>query len=139
MYYPPNMLAYNYRPPYPYPYPKPQPKPKQVLLVLATYFEDEINKYGRQFHYYRTVIDKYFGSQPVVVQLLGVDTTSKMVTFNVLPPQGPTTISVNENDLYGISYLGPTPPAQPTMYPPPRPDWCKYVPPYDKWKYPECK
>src|SRR4051812_19635040 len=72
--------------------------PTSVQLVAVTVFENEI-KLGRQFHYYRTVIDKYFGSQPVVVQLLGVDPATKMITFNVMPPQGPTTISVNENDL----------------------------------------
>lgn len=100
---------------------------KPFYLVPLTYFQEQI-KLGRQGHFYKTRIADP-ASMPVVVQLFGIDAGNKMVQLNVFSSDGTIELqSFSENDLYGITYLGPiAPPPQPKPQSH-RPPWCAQYP-----------
>ncbi|MTT31508.1 hypothetical protein GMB86_05705 [Terrilactibacillus sp. BCM23-1] len=99
------------------------------LIPQAT-IQQEINL-GRTGHYYRTRLASF--GQMMTIQLLGFNPATGMVNMNVyIPAQRQWVFHQEHNtDLFGLTYLGPTPPSLPGQGGPggsPRPPWCAYFP-----------
>lgn len=113
-----------------------QPQP---FLVPTNAIQQELNR-GRRGHFYQTRLASY--NQMMLIQLLGVNQNTGMVSMNVYLPQQRRWVQHQEHftDMSGLTYLGPNPPRgvpfpqQPQPPRPPRPWWCSQFP----W-HPACR
>jgi hypothetical protein len=109
----------------------------QTFLVPPNAIQQEINR-GRRGHFYQTRLASY--NRMMLIQLLGVNQNTGMVSMNVYLPQQRRWVQHQEHftDMSGLTYLGPNPPRgvpfpqQPPR--PPRPWWCPQFP----W-HPACR
>ncbi|BBN97804.1 hypothetical protein [Sporolactobacillus terrae] len=113
-----------------------QPQP---FFIPPNAIQQELNR-GRRGHFYRTRLASY--NQMMLIQLLGINQNTGMVSMNVYLPWQRRWVQHQEHfsDMSGLTYVGPTPPPgvpfpRPTQPPrPPRPWWCPQFP----W-HPACR
>ncbi|MCO7127102.1 hypothetical protein NIE88_15130 [Sporolactobacillus shoreicorticis] len=110
----------------------------QTFLVPPNAIQQELNR-GRRGHFYQTRLASY--NRMMLIQLLGINHNTGMVSMNVYLPQQRRWVQHQEHytDMSGLTYLGSNPPRgvpypQPQPPRPPRPWWCSQFP----W-HPACR
>ncbi|MED1914726.1 hypothetical protein [Brevibacillus sp. DP1.3A] len=103
-----------------------RPSGRRECKINIFWLDDEIKKFGRRNHFYRTNFGQY---NQVLFQLNNVDTGTGMVDITVFPERGnPIVMSVHADDMVGIQYVGSQFPEQRRR----PPEWYCAVNPYDE-------